>query len=130
MAAAPPGSRLVGVLQQEPSSPAFLLTIDPASRMLTVRRVSAKEQAGHSYELWLIAPHSAKPLSLGLVGGVEYTQLPLPVGFDVDTVRAATYAVSFEPAGGSKSGAPTGPILFTGKLVESVPPPATTTPKT
>lgn len=125
-----PGSRLVAVLQQEPSSPAFLLTIDPASRTLTVRTVSATEQAGHSYELWLIAPHSKKPLSLGLVGGGEYTQRPLPAGFDVDTMRAATYIVSFEPAGGSKSGAPSGPILFTGKLVESVPPPPTAAPKT
>jgi len=120
---APPGSRLVAVLQQEPSAPAFLLTIDPASRMLTVRRISAKAEAGHSYELWLIAPRSAKPRSLGVVGNAEYTQRPLPADFDAGTMRAATYAVSFEPAGGSKTGAPTGPILFTGKLVESLPPP-------
>jgi len=29
--------------------------------------------------------------------------------------------VSLEPAGGSPSGVPTGPVLFTGKIVESVP---------
>jgi len=129
-AAVAPGSRLVAVLQQQPSSPAFLLTIDPGSRTLTVRRVSAAEQAGHSYELWLIAPHAQKPVSLGLVGGGEYTRRPLPAAVDVDTIRAAAYAVSFEPAGGSKSGAPSGPILFTGKLVESLPPPASGSPKT
>jgi anti-sigma-K factor RskA len=127
---APAGSRLVAVLQQAPSSPAFLLTVDPASRTLTVRRVSAKAETGHSYELWLIAPRADKPLSLGLVGAVEYTQRPLPTDFDADAMRAATFAVSFEPAGGSKTGAPTGPILFTGKLVESVAPPAPPTPKT
>jgi anti-sigma-K factor RskA len=117
-----PGSRLVAVLQQEPSSPAFLLMIDPASRTLTVRTVAAREQAGHSYQLWLIAPHSPKPVSLGLVGGGEYIQRPLPAGIDVDTARVATFAVSYEPTGGSKSGTPSGPILFTGKLVGSVPP--------
>jgi anti-sigma-K factor RskA len=119
-----PGSRLVAVLQQAPAAPAFLLTIDPAARTMTVRTVAAKAATGHSFELWLIAPHAAKPVSLGLVGGTQYTQRPLPADFDADTLRAATYAISFEPAGGSKTGAPTGPILFTGKLVESVPPSA------
>lgn len=126
---APPASRLVAVLQQGPSSPAFLLTIDPAARTMTVRRVAAKAEAGHSFELWQIAPHETKPLSLGLVGSSEYTQRPLPTDVDADAMRAATYAVSFEPTGGSKTGAPTGPILFTGRLVETVAPPAPT-PKT
>jgi anti-sigma-K factor RskA len=120
----PPASatRLVAVLQQEPSSPAFLLTIDPAARTLTVRRVAAKAQAGHSYELWVLAAQ-AKPRALGLVGDAEYTQQPLPSDFNVDAMRRARYEISFESAGGSKSGAPTGPILFTGSLVESAPPP-------
>ena len=114
-------SRLVAVLQQDPTSPAFLLTIDPTSLTLTVRRVSAKAEAGHSYELWVVAPRSAKPRSLGVVGGGEFTQRPLPADFDLDTMRAATYEISFEPGGGSSSGAPSGPILFTGKMVELVP---------
>lgn len=116
------GSRFVGVLQHDPAAPAFLLTIDPASRTLIARRVAAKADADHSYQLWLIAPHATKPQSLGIVGANEYTQSPLPADFDAAALRGATYAVSFEPPGGSKTGAPTGPILFTGKLVESVPP--------
>ena len=39
----------------------------------------------------------------------------------LDTLRAASYAVSLEPAGGSPSGVPTGPVLFTGKLVDALP---------
>ncbi len=120
--AAAPGSKLVGVLQQDPTAPAFLLTIDPASRTLMVRRVAARADADHSYQLWLIPPQSSKPESLGVVGASEYTQTALPADFDAEAMRAATYAVSFEPPGGSKTGAPTGPILFTGKLVESVQP--------
>jgi anti-sigma-K factor RskA len=125
-----PGSQFVAVLQQDPSAPAFLLTLDPASRTLTVRTVSAKTPAGHSYELWVIAPHAAKPRSLGVVGAGQYTQRPMPAEFDADTMRAATYAISFEPAGGSKTGQPSGPILFTGKLVQSVPQAPEPTPKT
>jgi anti-sigma-K factor RskA len=117
-----PVTRLVAVLQQEPSSPAFLLTIDPAARTLTVRRVAARAQAGHSYELWVQAAQ-AKPRALGLVGDAVYTQHPLPQDFDVDAMRRARYEISFEPTGGSKSGAPSGPILFTGTLVDSAQPP-------
>lgn len=117
-----PGSRLVGVLQQDPAAPAFLLTIDPAGRTLTVRRVAARAEADHSYQLWLIAPNATKPESLGIVGASEVTQSPLPADFDAAALRTATYAISFEPAGGSKTGAPTGPILFTGKLIEAGPP--------
>lgn len=118
----PPATRLVAVLQQEPSSPAFLLTIDPTARTLTVRRVSATAQAGHSYQLWVLAA-PGKPRALGVVGDAEYTQRPLPSDLNVDAMRKARYEISFEPTGGSKSGAPTGPILFTGTLLESAPPP-------
>ena len=34
-------------------------------------------------------------------------------------ISEATYAVSIEPRGGSPTGAPTGPVVFTGKLIEA-----------
>jgi anti-sigma-K factor RskA len=123
MVAQAPGqlpARFVAVLQQEPTAPAFLLTVDPQSRTMVVRRVSATPEAGRSYELWLIAGQSP-PKSLGVVGSDEFTQRPIPGNFDIGTLRAASYAVSLEPSGGSPSGVPTGPVLFTGKIVESVP---------
>jgi anti-sigma-K factor RskA len=116
-----PSDRLVAVLQQEPTAPAFLVTVDQQSRTLTVRRVSATPETDRSYELWLISSKFPNPRSLGIVGGEEFTTRPLPASFDRDTIRAASYAVSLEPAGGSPSGVPTGPILFTGKMVESLP---------
>jgi anti-sigma-K factor RskA len=116
------GGRLIGVLQQDPSAPAFLLTIDPAKRSMTVRTIAAQGEASHSFQLWLVGPRPARPRSLGLIGNATYTQLALPADLNAAAMAAATYAVSFEPAGGSKTGAPTGPILFTGRLVESLPP--------
>jgi anti-sigma-K factor RskA len=121
-----PQDGLVVVLQQEPTAPAFLLTLDTQKRMLTVRRVSATPETGRSYELWVISSRSPSPRSLGVVGNDEFTQRPLPGNFDAATLRTASYAVSLEPAGGSTTGAPTGPILFTGKPVDSLP----ATPKT
>jgi anti-sigma-K factor RskA len=116
-----PPSRLVAVLQQDPTTPAFLLSVDPASRMLTVRRVSAAPEQGRSYELWLISNKFPAPRSLGLVGVDEFTARALPAGVDADTIKTAGYAISLEPAGGSPTGAPTGPILFKGHMVESLP---------
>lgn len=130
-ATSPQGSRLIAVLQQAPSAPAFLLTIDPAGKTLTVRRVAAQPAAGHSYELWFIPSKSTTPQPLGVIGEQEFTQSKLPAKFDLATARAATYAVSFEPPGGSKTGAPTGPILFTGRPFETAaPPPPPANPKT
>jgi anti-sigma-K factor RskA len=114
-------ARLVAVLQQDPTNPAFLLTVDPQSRTMIVRRVSAAPEQGRSYELWLVAKGAPAPKSLGLVGADEFTQRPIPGNFDLATLRTASYAVSLEPVGGSPSGVPTGPVLFTGNIVESVP---------
>jgi anti-sigma-K factor RskA len=127
-----PVDRLVAVLQQQPIAPAFLLTVDTQQRTVVVRRVSAAQESGRSYELWLMNGRAVPPRSLGVVGGDEFTQRQLPASVDLDTLRSATFAVSLEPAGGSPSGAPTGPVLFTGKAVDSLPapPPTTATPKT
>jgi len=113
--------RLVAVLQQGPVAPAFLVTMDTQNRTLTVRRVAATVETGRSYELWLISSRLGNPRSLGVVGNDEFTQRALPRNYDIDTLKTASYAVSLEPAGGSPSGAPTGPVLFTGKAFESLP---------
>jgi anti-sigma-K factor RskA len=117
----PSDARLVAVLQQEPTAPAFLLTADLQSRTLTVRRLTAASDAERSYELWLIPNKSASPHSLGLVGNDEFTTRPIPPDFNAGVLRTASYAISLEPAGGSTKGVPTGPILFTGAMVESLP---------
>ena len=41
--------------------------------------------------------------------------------YDPAMVNEATYAVTVEPEGGSPTGSATGPIVFTGKLIETVP---------
>ena len=118
------------MLQQEPTAPAFLLTLDTRNRSLTVRRVAATPEAGRSYQLWLIAKQFPNPQSLGVVGENEFTQRALPANYDLETLRTASYAVSLEPAGGSPNNGPTGPVLFTGKAVESLPSAPPPAPKT
>jgi anti-sigma-K factor RskA len=121
LAAPKTGARLVAVLQQEPTAPAFLLMLDPQERIITVRRLTAAPDAGRSYELWLNSAKLPKPASLGVLGSAEFTSRPIPSNFDVETMQTATYSVSLEPAGGSASGAPSGPMLFKGRMVEALP---------
>jgi len=115
-------AQFVALLQKDSTSPAFILTVDAATKNFTVRRVGATPEPGKSYELWIVSDRLQRPRSLGVIGGNDFTARPALANYETDTVNRATYAVSVEPEGGSPTGAPTGPVVFTGKLIETVPP--------
>ena len=126
---APPSAQYVAVLQKDGGSPAFILTVDAATRNFTVRRVGAQPEPGKSYELWIVSDKLPRPRSLGVIGSNDFTTRPVLSAYDPEVVNQATYAVTVEPPGGSPTGVATGPIVFTGKLVEAVPPAAPSTSK-
>lgn len=119
----------VAVLQKDGGSPAFILTVDGATKNFIVRRVAAQPEPGRSYELWIVSDKLQRPRSLGVIGADDFTSRPVLAAYAPDIVDQATYAVTVEPEGGSPTGVATGPIVFTGKLVESVPPAAYGTSK-
>jgi len=121
---ATPSAQYVAVLQKEGGSPAFILTVDGASKNFTVRKVGAAPEPGKSFELWLISDKLQRPRSLGVIGGGDFTARPVLSSYDNDTINTATYAVTVEQAGGSPDGNPHSAPVFTGKLIESVPPAA------
>jgi anti-sigma-K factor RskA len=121
---APPSAQYVAVLQKDGESPAFILTVDGATRSFTVRKVGAQPEPGRSYELWIVSDKLQRPRSLGVIGGNDFTVRPVLSAYAAEVVNQATYAVTVEPEGGSPTGLATGPIVFTGKLIESVPPAA------
>ena len=122
--APPAAAQFVALLQKDAGSPAFILTVDAATKNFTVRKVGAQPEAGKSFELWVVSDKLQRPRSLGVIGSSDFTARPVLSGYDSDLVNQATYAVSLEPEGGSPTGAPTGPIVYTGKLIETVPPAA------
>jgi anti-sigma-K factor RskA len=69
-------------------------------------------EANRSLELWSLPPQGA-PRSLGLIAADKATVVQRGKVLD----GTAAFAVSLEPAGGSPTGAPTGPVLYVGKLV-------------
>ena len=121
--AAAPSAQYVAVLQAQGGSPAFILTVDGATRNFTVRRVgAAAAEPGKTYELWLISDKLPRPRSLGVIGGGDFTTRPLLASYDSDVVNGATYAVTIEQPGGSPDGNPHSAPVYTGKLIETVPP--------
>jgi anti-sigma-K factor RskA len=121
---ATPSAQYVAVLQKEGGAPAFILTVDGATKNFTVRKVGAAPEPGKSFELWLISDKLQRPRSLGVIGGGDFTARPVLSSYDNDTINTATYAVTIEQAGGSPDGNPHSAPVFTGKLIESVPPAA------
>ncbi|MBR0842617.1 anti-sigma factor [Bradyrhizobium liaoningense] len=121
-------SQYVALLQGQGGGPAFILTIDGATRNFTVRKVGATPEPGKSFELWLISDKLPRPRSLGVIGAGEFTARPVLGSYDADVVNGATYAVTVEQAGGSPSGQPTSAPVFSGKLIETVPPAQPTAP--
>lgn len=124
-----PSAQYVALLQGPNGGPAFIMTIDGATKNFTVRKVGAASEPGKSFELWLISDKLPQPRSLGVIGADDFTARPLLSGYDPDVINGATYAVTVEQAGGSPNGQPTSAPIFTGKLIETVPPASGSTPR-
>jgi anti-sigma-K factor RskA len=69
----------------------------------------------HSHQLWVI-PAGGQPRSLGTMPATKQTHMQLADALAALMQQGATIAISVEPPGGSPTGAPTGPVVATGKL--------------
>ena len=120
---AAPSAQYVALLQGSAGGPAFILTVDGATKNFTVRKVGAPPvEVGKSYELWLISDKlGGRPRSLGVIGANDFTARTVLTGFDSDVINSGVYAVTVEQAGGSPDGAPHSTPVFAGKLIETVP---------
>jgi len=111
-----PYEGVVVVLAGTDAKPALVATGERGSRFLTVKAVATVEvPAGRALELWML-PDGRAPVSMGLVpaSGIDRLALRAPVGIALQDIPAL--AVSIEPPGGSPTGAPTGPVVYTGRV--------------
>ena len=107
-AAAPPAEGGAGAVV--PAS--FVASISADGRAMVTKPLSTVAlQADRALELWSV-PASGAPRSLGLISADAATV----VKRDQVLEGTAALAVSLEPPGGSPTGAPTGPVLYVGKL--------------
>ena len=90
----------------------FIASISGDGRALVTKPlVQVGLAPDHTLELWAVPPQGA-PRSLGLISADGATVLKKGAAL----AGATSLAVSLEPPGGSPTGAPTGPILYAGKL--------------
>jgi len=106
----------VAVLQSASGGPPVSAALSSDRRVLTLhaaRPVLASSQS--SYELWLLPREGGAPISLAVLGSLDAR---IDVNAQIaQRVRAgAKFAVSVEPAGGSPTGAPTGPVIMVGEI--------------
>jgi anti-sigma-K factor RskA len=112
----------VAVLNSGKDMPAFLLTVDTRTNMAVITAVNPPVQSDKTYQVWMVSDKMPKPKSLGMVNKPgEMQMMPMQSGKEMDLLMNASFAVSVEPMGGSPTGAPSGPVLFTGKLVQATP---------
>lgn len=110
---------LVAMMEAEGSPAKLVATYDPASRMLLVTPAAGVSAvAGHAHELWLI-PADGRPKSMGVVEPGGARRMAIPPAILSEMKAEVTLALSVEPAGGSPSGLPTGPVVAAGKLVRA-----------
>lgn len=115
-------TQYVAVLNAGSDMPAFLLTVDTKTNMCVITAVNPPQQSDKTYQVWMVSDKMPKPKSLGMVNKPgEMQMMPMQAGPEMDLFMNASFAVSVEPMGGSPTGLPTGPVLFSGKLVQATP---------
>lgn len=111
----PPGPVFTAELSPVEGQIALTARFDPDAGVLAVERRAGAVPEGRVLELWLIDRAAGAPVSLGLLSGTGETVLELPPSL-AERLPGATLAVSEEPAGGSPTGAPSGPVRAAGEV--------------
>jgi anti-sigma-K factor RskA len=107
-----PPPNVVAVLMDKNGAPAWIARSQGREFVSIMALGRQNIDAQHSFELWAITGGAPRPLGLLSPG--------LPYGEAIDAAAVpptgGVLAISLEPAGGSPTGAPTGPVLFQGKV--------------
>ena len=104
-------ARLVG-----DSAPVVTVAVSSERRTLQLRAAQpTAAPVGRSYEVWLLPAEGGAPVSLGVLTALD-ARVTLPAAQAPRLRAGAKLAVSVEPAGGSPTGAPTGPVILVGEI--------------
>jgi anti-sigma-K factor RskA len=120
----PPAAGYVALLSDaRTQKPVLMVSARRNETRLWVRTLDPAIQVSDaSLELWAL-PKGGKPKSLGLISdterpGVNHAVLRMAAVADKTLADVPILAVSLEPRGGSPTGAPTGPVLYSGPCVK------------
>jgi anti-sigma-K factor RskA len=103
--------------------PAMTASWEPGqrgSRTLRIRVIGHAEMAPNTaWELWVLPGGDQKPVSLGLITTHETQVVKIPEALAARLDAAHGLAMSVEPAGGSPTGLPSGPVLYAGESIKT-----------
>jgi anti-sigma-K factor RskA len=118
-----PGRMVVVMNDVKTSQPAMTATWEPGQqgeRIVRLRVLGHAEMApGTAWEMWMLPGGGEKPVSLGLITTHDTQIMVVPASLASRLDAADGLAMSVEPAGGSPTGQPSGPVLYAGRALET-----------
>lgn len=110
----------VAVLSNEQHQPSIIVNYDASQHTLNLTQLAAGSIPPQKVlELWSI-PEQGAPVSLGVLNNKKAVSVGLKSTHLALLQHSKALAISLEPTGGSPTGAPTGPVLYSGALVGKV----------
>ena len=107
---------LVAMVGEDQDQMMVVANWDPEQRRLVLAVAGdMPEDRGKSHELWVV-PGNGAPRSIGVMPAGKKMHMDLAEQIAELLRQGATIAISVEPPGGSPTGAPTGPVMWSGKL--------------
>lgn len=107
----------IAVLSNESSQAAWVVQADYNKNLMVAQALQVKHPGqGKAYELWML-PKGEPPKSLGLLPLTGKSSVVLTPEKRAILEKSDALAVSLEPATGSPTGLPTGPVLYQGKVL-------------
>jgi anti-sigma-K factor RskA len=119
-----PPMAMVAVMNDDKGQPALVVSWPPMKAMRDpyVRIKVVQEHPvmapGTTWEMWMLPGGQAAPVSMGLITTDADQTMRLKPALAQRMDGAWGVAMSVEPAGGSPTGAPTGPVIFKGQCIE------------
>ena len=107
--------RLIASLAAEGSDVRYLAVFDAGRDEVSLSHVSCEPASGRDFELWMIQGGNA-PVSMGVLPEGATTHIVITPEIRARLASGAVLAISLEPAGGSPTGQPTGPVVAAGDL--------------
>jgi len=119
-----PPLAMVAVMNDDRGQPAMVVSWPPMAAMrdphlrIKVVQEHPTMASGTAWEMWMLPGGKAAPVSMGLIS-IDRDQV-MKVAPALAARMGDTWgiAMSVEPAGGSRTGAPTGPVIFKGQCVK------------
>ncbi|MGH8619248.1 MAG: anti-sigma factor [Burkholderiales bacterium] len=118
-----PAMASIAVLSDAQQQPAMVVMWPPQNkpqnRHVMVRALTpTAPPEGKSYELWMLPTPTSKPVSLGVLTREARQVIELTEAASKMVPGIWGLAISVEPAGGSPTGQPTGPVIYSGPCVK------------